>query len=88
MSDDKMEGLGDAVAKVTKALGVKECGGCKKRREALNKAVPFQRNDAQSQKKSEAPRVERDTNSGGNRLQEEAREQLAKAKAKPLGKDV
>jgi hypothetical protein len=36
-----MRGLGDAVAKVTKTLGIKECGGCKKRREALNKLVPF-----------------------------------------------
>jgi hypothetical protein len=36
-----MQGLGDAVAKVTKTLGIKECGGCKKRREALNKMVPF-----------------------------------------------
>lgn len=38
---ERMRGLGDAVAKVTKTLGIKECGGCKKRREALNKMVPF-----------------------------------------------
>lgn len=40
-----MRGLGDAVAKVTKTLGIKECGGCTKRREALNKMVPFGNKD-------------------------------------------
>ena len=40
-ASEPMRGLGDAVAKVTKTLGIKECGGCKKRREALNKLVPF-----------------------------------------------
>ena len=36
----KLRGLGDRVAVFTKKLGIKECGGCKKRREALNKAFP------------------------------------------------
>jgi len=36
-------GLGDTVAKVTAALGIKPCGGCKKRQERLNKAVPYRR---------------------------------------------
>ena len=30
-------GLGEKVAKLTKALKIKECGGCKKRRQALNR---------------------------------------------------
>ncbi len=30
-------GLGDRVANLTKAVGIKPCGGCQKRREALNK---------------------------------------------------
>ena len=34
-------GLGDVVASVTSAVGIKPCGGCNKRREALNKLVPF-----------------------------------------------
>jgi hypothetical protein len=34
-------GLGDTIAKVTRALGIKECGGCKKRKEALNRLVPY-----------------------------------------------
>lgn len=34
-------GLGDAVAALTTKLGVKPCGGCKKRQVALNKAVQF-----------------------------------------------
>jgi len=33
-------GLGDAVAAVTQAFGVKPCGGCQKRKEWLNKKVP------------------------------------------------
>ena len=36
-------GLGDTIAKMTKAVGVKPCGGCKKRQEILNKAVPYRR---------------------------------------------
>lgn len=36
-----IRGLGDVVSAVTKSLGIKECGGCAKRREALNKLVPF-----------------------------------------------
>lgn len=34
-------GLGDVVANLTKAVGVKPCGGCQKRQEALNRLVPF-----------------------------------------------
>ncbi len=33
-------GLGDTVAAVTTAAGIKPCGGCKKRQAALNKATP------------------------------------------------
>lgn len=33
-------GLGDAVAAATKAVGVKPCGGCRRRQEALNRATP------------------------------------------------
>ena len=35
-------GLGDTIAKVTTALGIKPCGGCKKRQEALNKLIRYQ----------------------------------------------
>ncbi len=34
-------GLGDVVSKVTKAVGIKECGGCKRRRKALNRLLKF-----------------------------------------------
>lgn len=37
----KIEGLGDVISKTTKALGIKECGGCTQRREWLNKLFPF-----------------------------------------------
>ena len=34
-------GLGDTIAKMTKAVGIKPCGGCKKRQKKLNKWVPY-----------------------------------------------
>lgn len=39
-SKKKFRGLGDAVAAVTNAVGIKPCGGCQRRREALNRATP------------------------------------------------
>ena len=38
-----VRGLGDVVARVTKAVGIKPCGPCQKRREALYRLVPFNR---------------------------------------------
>lgn len=37
----KSRGLGDTVAKITKAIGVKPCGRCKKRQEKLNEKFPY-----------------------------------------------
>jgi len=37
----KSRGLGDTIAKATKAIGIKPCGGCKKRQAALNKLLPY-----------------------------------------------
>jgi hypothetical protein len=37
----KSRGLGDSIAKVTKKVGVKPCGGCKKRQEWLNNWWPY-----------------------------------------------
>ncbi len=34
-------GLGDTVAKVTKAIGLKPCKGCSKRQAKLNKLLPY-----------------------------------------------
>lgn len=34
-------GLGDTIAKLTKAVGIKPCGGCRKRQAALNAVVPY-----------------------------------------------
>ena len=39
-----IRGAGDAVKLVTSALGIKTCGGCQQRREALNRLLPA-RND-------------------------------------------
>lgn len=35
------EGLGDTIAKVTTAIGIKPCKGCKKRQAKLNKLFPY-----------------------------------------------
>lgn len=37
----KSRGLGDTIAKITTALGITPCGGCKGRQELLNKLVPY-----------------------------------------------
>ena len=37
----KLNGLGDLVKKGTDLLKIKQCGGCKKRQEWLNKKFPF-----------------------------------------------
>jgi len=37
----KSRGLGDTIAKITKAVGIKPCGGCEKRREKLNALLPY-----------------------------------------------
>ena len=39
MSESK--GLGDSIAKLTKAVGIKPCKSCDKRKNILNKLFPF-----------------------------------------------
>ena len=41
VANSKAKGLGDTIAKITSSLGIKPCGGCKKRQEKLNKIVPY-----------------------------------------------
>ena len=41
----KSRGLGDTVAKVTKAFGIKPCGKCKKRQQALNSMVSYRKKE-------------------------------------------
>ena len=36
-------GLGDTVARITKALGIRPCGGCRKRQAWLNRVFPYRR---------------------------------------------
>lgn len=38
---EPLRGLGDVVARVTKAVGIPPCPGCERRRADLNRAVPF-----------------------------------------------
>jgi len=37
----KSRGLGDTVAKITSAVGIRPCGGCKKRQKKLNELFPY-----------------------------------------------
>ena len=39
----KSEGLGDTIKKVTDKLGIKQCGGCKRRQEKLNRLFPYKK---------------------------------------------
>ena len=39
----KSQGLGDTIAKLTDKLGIKKCGKCKKRQEAINKIIPYKK---------------------------------------------
>jgi hypothetical protein len=36
-------GLGDTIAKLTRKIGIKPCGGCTQRQTVLNRAVPYHR---------------------------------------------
>jgi hypothetical protein len=38
----RSEGLGDTIAKITTAIGIKPCGSCKERQARLNAAVPYE----------------------------------------------
>lgn len=40
-ADQPSRGLGDTIAKLTTAIGIKPCGGCKKRQAALNAMFPY-----------------------------------------------
>jgi hypothetical protein len=42
----KSEGLGDSIAKLTEAVGIKPCVGCEKRKNILNKLFPFKQVNA------------------------------------------
>lgn len=37
----QMRGAGDVVAAITRAVGIKPCGGCKRRQQKLNQLFPF-----------------------------------------------
>ena len=37
----KHKGLGDTIATMTNKLGIRSCGGCKKRQRWLNKNIPY-----------------------------------------------
>ena len=40
-SGKKSVGVGDTIKKVTDKLGIKQCGGCKKRQALLNQMFPY-----------------------------------------------
>lgn len=37
----KSRGVGDTIAKITNKVGIKTCGGCKKRQKWLNEKFPY-----------------------------------------------
>jgi hypothetical protein len=37
---DRIRGVGDVIAKATKAIGIQPCGKCEQRRQWLNKKFP------------------------------------------------
>lgn len=39
--EGESRGLGDTIAKATKKMGIKPCKPCQKRRQKLNKAIPY-----------------------------------------------
>lgn len=47
--DKPSRGMGDVIAKITNAVGIRPCGGCKKRQEAINRALPFRNAELNSQ---------------------------------------
>lgn len=44
-SKSKTQGLGDTIAKITKAVGLEPCGGCKKRQKWLNDKFPYKQGE-------------------------------------------
>jgi hypothetical protein len=42
IAKQQSRGLGDTIAKITSAVGIKPCGGCKKRQEKLNQMFPYE----------------------------------------------
>jgi hypothetical protein len=40
-SENLSKGLGDTIAKITEAVGIKPCGSCEKRKKLLNRIVPY-----------------------------------------------
>lgn len=47
----RWRGLGDVIADGAKLLGIRPCGGCQKRRQKLNKLIPFSRNNKPNQRR-------------------------------------
>jgi hypothetical protein len=43
---NESKGFGDTIAKITSAVGIKPCGGCKQRQEWLNKKLPYKQNES------------------------------------------
>jgi hypothetical protein len=39
--ENESKGLGDTIKKITNAVGIKQCGACKKRQEKLNQMFPY-----------------------------------------------
>jgi hypothetical protein len=42
-ADGKSIGVGDTIAKLTGAVGIRACPGCKKRQQIINNWLPYKR---------------------------------------------
>lgn len=51
MTSSRQRGLGDTIARITSAVGIKPCSGCKKRQEKLNAMFPYPEKSANAAQK-------------------------------------
>ena len=60
---EKSKGLGDTIAKITDAVGIKKCKGCEKRQKILNKKFAYKRDLTDEEKEKWISFVNRDDQS-------------------------
>ena len=49
------KGFGDTIAKMTSKVGIKPCGGCQKRKELLNKMLPYKTENTETNADNNEP---------------------------------
>jgi len=51
MKEGKLEGLGDIIERLTKAVGIPKCGKCEERRKMLNSKFPIKKDQTHPEDK-------------------------------------